>query len=144
MSRAQPRQDLVRRQRRRRLLTSTLDEEVSAVTVSMRVMSAGHGYKYLLKSVVHGDGDLTATDALTRYYANPGTPPGRWLGKGVAQLVTDGARITIESRSPSRSSLGLLGAGRDPLTGEPLGRAYQTFATVPDATTNGSRPCPRT
>lgn len=65
------------------------------MTVSMRVMSAGHGYKYLLRSVVRGDGDGLTADALTRYYANPGTPPGRWLGQGVADLGVDGVRIAV-------------------------------------------------
>ncbi|RPF21501.1 MobF family relaxase [Myceligenerans xiligouense] len=102
------------------------------MTVSMRVMSAGSGYKYLLRSVVHADGDLTAADALTRYYANPGTPPGRWLGKGVAQLGADGARIGVGDQVTEQQLARLLGTGHDPVTGQPLGRAYQQFATVPE------------
>ena len=56
------------------------------VTVSMRVMSAGRGYDYLLKSVVRGDRDMGGTTALTRYYTEEGTPPGRWLGSGLHAL----------------------------------------------------------
>lgn len=44
------------------------------VTVSMRVMSAGDGYAYLLRSVVTGDGRASQTSALTRYYTEAGTP----------------------------------------------------------------------
>ncbi|WP_460753896.1 MobF family relaxase [Myceligenerans cantabricum] len=95
-------------------------------------MSAGSGYKYLLCSVVQGDGDLTAVDALTRYYANPGTPPGRWLGKGVAQLGADGARVGVGDQVTEQQLARLLGTGRDPVTGQSLGRAYQQFATVPE------------
>ena len=47
------------------------------MTVSMRVMSAGDGYKYLLRTVAAGDGDRSLSTPLTRYYAEAGTPPGR-------------------------------------------------------------------
>jgi len=43
--------------------------EVEAVTVSMRVMSAGDGYRYLLRTVVIGDADHRLSTPLTRYYA---------------------------------------------------------------------------
>lgn len=43
------------------------------MTVSMRVMSAGDGYKYLLRTVVAGDGDRSLSTPLTRYYAEAGT-----------------------------------------------------------------------
>ncbi|MBO0610690.1 MobF family relaxase [Myceligenerans salitolerans] len=105
------------------------------MTVSMRVMSAGSGYKYLLRSVIRADGDVTAPDALTRYYANPGTPPGRWLGMGVAQLGADGARIGVGDQVTEQQLARLLGTGHDPVTGQPLGRAYQQFATVPERIT---------
>ena len=62
------------------------------MTVSMRVMSAGDGYKYLLRTVVAADGDRPLSTPLTRYYMEAGTPPGRWLGDGVASLV---ARQTL-------------------------------------------------
>ena len=39
------------------------------MTVSMRVMSAGDGYKYLLRSVAAGDGNRPLSTPLTRYYA---------------------------------------------------------------------------
>ena len=56
------------------------------MTVSMRVMSAGDGYKYLLRTVAAADGDRTLSTPLTRYYVEAGTPPGQWLGSGVASL----------------------------------------------------------
>ena len=46
------------------------------MTVSIRVMTAGQGYRYLLNSVVTGDGDPDAASTLTRYSAEAGTPPG--------------------------------------------------------------------
>ena len=45
------------------------------MTMSMRKMSAGSGYRYLLDSVARGD-----LGAGLSYYTAAGTPPGRWLG----------------------------------------------------------------
>ena len=98
------------------------------MTVSMRVMSAGDGYKYLLKSVAAGDGDRSLLTPLTRYYAEAGNPPGFWLGSGIAGFGT-GELAAGSVASETQLQL-LVGMGRDPLTGEPLGRAYQQFASV--------------
>lgn len=95
------------------------------MTVSMRVMSAGDGYKYLLRTVAAADGDRSLSTPLTRYYAEAGNPPGRWLGAGVTALgegeVGEGAEV-----SEAQLQL-LIGMGRDPITGEPLGRAYPEY-----------------
>lgn len=53
------------------------------MTVSLRRMSAGTGYRYLLRSVAVGDGSRALSTPLTKYYAEAGTPPGRWMGSGV-------------------------------------------------------------
>ena len=95
------------------------------MTVSMRVMSAGDGYKYLLRTVAAGDGDRSLSTPLTRYYNAEGTPPGRWLGAGVATL--GGGRISVGDQVSEAQLQLLVGMGRDPITGEPLGRAYPTY-----------------
>jgi len=100
------------------------------MTVSMRVMSTGDGYKYLLKTVVAGDGNRALSTPLTRYYAEAGTPPGRWLGSGVTSLG-DG-RIVVGSQVSETQLQLLVGMGRDPLTGVPLGRAYPVYAPLAD------------
>lgn len=98
------------------------------MTVSMRVMSAGDGYKYLLRTVAAGDGDRSLSTPLTRYYNAEGTPPGRWLGAGVAGL---GGGQIMEGDQVSEAQLQLLvGMGRDPITGMPLGRAYPAYQPV--------------
>lgn len=98
------------------------------MTVSMRVMSAGDGYKYLLKSVAAGDGDRSLSTPLTRYYAEQGNPPGFWIGQGIAALghgeLTTGSQVSEEQLRL------LVGMGRDPITGDPLGKAYPQFASV--------------
>ncbi|WP_313556154.1 MobF family relaxase [Miniimonas arenae] len=98
------------------------------MTVSMRVMSAGNGYTYLLRSVATADGNRSLTDPLTRYYAEKGTPPGFWVGSGVPDLgaghLTPGDEVT-----ETQLRL-LLGLGCDPVTGTPLGRAWPVYRPV--------------
>ena len=98
------------------------------MTVSVRVMSAGDGYKYLLRTVASGDGDRSLSTPLTRYYAEQGSPPGRWIGQGLAGIGT-GQLMVGDQVSEAQLQL-LVGMGRDPITGDPLGRAYQSFAPV--------------
>jgi conjugative relaxase-like TrwC/TraI family protein len=100
------------------------------VTVSLRRMSAGSGYQYLLRSVAAGDGSRALSTPLTRYYSEVGTPPGRWLGSGVRVLASGqlaaGMPVTEEQLAL------LIGMGRDPITGEQLGRAYPTYKRLAD------------
>ncbi|MGO3022182.1 MAG: hypothetical protein ACTIIH_02940 [Brevibacterium sp.] len=44
------------------------------MTVSMRVMSAGDGYKYLLRTIAAADGERSLSTPLTRYNTEEGTP----------------------------------------------------------------------
>lgn len=96
----------------------------------MRRMSAGSGYQYLLRSVAAGDGNRVLSTPLTRYYSDVGTPPGRWLGSGVGAF---GAGQLRQGMHVSEAQLALLiGMGRDPLTGEQLGRAYPSYKRLSD------------
>lgn len=95
------------------------------MTVSMLKMTAGDGYKYLLRTVVAGDGDRSLSTPLTKYYAETGTPPGRWMGSGVADVAEGRLR---EGDQVSAEMLELLiGDGRDPVTGDQLGKAYPDY-----------------
>ena len=100
------------------------------MTVSMRVMSAGDGYKYLLKTIVAADGDRSLSTPLTRYYAEAGTPPGRWLGAGVGALGH--GELSVGDRVSEAQLQLLIGMGRDPITGNPLGLAFPTYKTPPE------------
>ena len=88
-------------------------------------MSAGDGYKYLLRTVAAGDGDRDRSTPLTRYYSADGTPHGRWMGSGIAALGI-GQLALGDEVSEAQPQL-LIGMGRDPITGEPLGRAYPKY-----------------
>ncbi|MHA7246899.1 MobF family relaxase [Arthrobacter tecti] len=94
----------------------------------MRVMSAGDGYKYLLRTVAAADGDRSLSTPLTRYYAEAGNPPGRWLGTGLPALGAGQLHIGDEVSEPQLQLL--VGMGRDPVTGDSLGRAYPEYRSV--------------
>lgn len=90
-------------------------------------MTAGQGYRYLLNSVVTGDGDHDAASALTRYYLEAGTPPGTWTGSGLPGLAGE---VEPQSEVGEEQLRRLMGFGQDPNTGEQLGRPYRRFATA--------------
>lgn len=100
------------------------------MVVSMRVMSAGRGYEYLLKTVAAGDGNRDLGTPLTRYYSQEGTPPGVWYGAGVQGLGSDiDGRITTGDEVTEEHLVRLLGEGADPITGQRLGLGYGRYAT---------------
>lgn len=76
------------------------------MTVSMRMMSAGASYKYLLRTVAAVDGDRNLSNPLTRYYNADGTPPERWMGSGLPGLgsgqlhVEEPASLRLHRRAP--------------------------------------------
>lgn len=79
--------------------------------------------------MVTGDGDPDAVAALTRYYTEAGTPPGRWLGAGLGGLAHTLAAGEAVSEQHLRR---LMGEGLDPTTGLPLGRRYRHYASTAD------------
>ena len=98
------------------------------MTVSMRVMSAGDGYKYLLRAVATGDGDRVLSTPLTRYYTEEGTPPGRWIGSAVTAL--GGGSIAVGDEVSEVQLQRLIGQGHDPISDQPLGSPYRKYPTV--------------
>ncbi|MFE5336090.1 MobF family relaxase [Isoptericola sp. NPDC056573] len=100
------------------------------MTVSLRVVSAGQGYAYLLRSVVTGDGSEPRASAFTRYFTEAGTPPGVWMGRGLEHLG-DGVLEPGMAVTPAQLQA-LLGHGVDPVTGEPLGRPFREYPTAKD------------
>lgn len=60
--------------------------------MSVHRLSAGNGFRYLLRDTASADVPRDGQLRLTEYYAASGNPPGRWLGSGLAGLA-DGARV---------------------------------------------------
>ena len=92
------------------------------MTISIRRISLGSGYKYLIESVARGDGAVSQSSPLTRYYAESGTPPGRFMGAGLAGL-NDGNGVGKGSEVTEQMLFNMLGMCSDPVTGQQLGRA---------------------
>ena len=74
-----------------------------------------------MSSVAAGDGAPGASNSLTRYYAESGTPPGVFLGAGLADLA-DGRGVERGSVVTEQHLYRMLGLCADPVTGEPLGQ----------------------
>ena len=89
--------------------------------ISLRRMTLGSGYRYLMESVAVGDGAPGHTSNLTRYYATSGTPPGVFLGAGLRGL-DDGRGVEPGSAVTEQHLFNLLGMCADPITGQALGR----------------------
>ena len=88
--------------------------------ISIRRVSLGGGYRYLINSVAAGDGNPEPSKGLAHYYASTGTPPGVFLGAGLADL--DGGKGVEKGSQVSEEHLfNMLGKLSDPVTGEPLG-----------------------
>lgn len=95
----------------------------------MCVRYAGDSYTYLLDSVAADDGRAPAgvkASAMTRYYAAHGTPPGTWLGSGLAGL-NGGAGLRVGSVVTPVQMERLFARGEDPTTGARLGQSPHVY-----------------
>lgn len=98
------------------------------MVMTIRVMSSGKGYEYLLKSVVVGDGDREMSSPLTRYYTESGCPPGTWVGTGLMSLDDGRSAALAEGDTVTEEHLArLLGEGIHPVTGEKLGKRFPSL-----------------
>src|SRR5699024_2358560 len=83
--------------------------------MSLRAVHAGTGYQYLLRSVATHDADPKG-QSLSDYYAAKGTPPGRWIGSGLAGLESDHVTAGAVVTEPQMAAL--YGEGLHPDTDE--------------------------
>ena len=88
--------------------------------ISIRRISLGGGYRYLMESVAVGDGAAGRSNDLSRYYAASGTPPGVFLGAGLGDL--DGGNGVERVTTVTEKHLEAMLAGcADPISGEAVG-----------------------
>ena len=91
--------------------------------MTIRRLSIGAGYKYLLKSIAVGDGpEGTDKSDLVRYYSETGTPPGVFLGAGLVGL-DNGRGVAVGQSVTAENLQRMLQDCADPITGEVLGKA---------------------
>ena len=95
--------------------------------LSIHRLSAGDGFRYLLRHTASHDVNRSAASSLTSYYAASGYPPGRWLGSGLAGVA--GGRLAPGDEVTETQMGNLYGRGLDPVTGAALGRAYRVYRT---------------
>ena len=89
--------------------------------ISLRRMTLGSGYRYLMESVAVGDGAPGHSSNLTRYYADVGNPARRVLGRRPGRPRRR-PRGRAGSQVTEQHLFNLLGMCADPITGQPLGR----------------------
>jgi conjugative relaxase-like TrwC/TraI family protein len=94
--------------------------EGDAQVISIRRISLGGGFRYLMESVAVGDGAAESSSPLTRYYSESGTPPGVFLGGGLRDL-DGGAGVEAGSQVTEEHLRLMLAACADPISGEPVG-----------------------
>lgn len=93
--------------------------------LTIRPLSLGRGFNYLMDSIVAGDGAVEHSSALTRYYAESGTPPGVFLGSGLAGLG-GGEGVERGSQVSEEHLYRMLGLRADPLTSTPVGHPVKS------------------
>ena len=88
--------------------------------ITLRRLTLGEGYRYLMSSIAVGDGRPDRGSPLTRYYAESGTPPGIFLGGGLADL-DDGRGVEHGHQVSEEHLMNMLGLLADPVSGQPVG-----------------------
>lgn len=97
--------------------------------MSLARLSAGAGYRYLLRHIACGDACREPRMQLTAYYAASGYPAGWWLGTGLKGL-DEGRGLAKGTVVTEEAMAALYGKGHDPITDKPLGMAYPTYKSA--------------
>jgi DNA primase catalytic core len=93
--------------------------------MSLKRLTAGHGYDYLTRQVAAGDATEKGRTSLATYYTEKGETPGRWVGSGLAGVegLHAGDLVTAEQMQA------LFGAGMHPLAQERAAALQQDGAS---------------
>ena len=109
--------------------------------MSIRRMTLGSGFRYLMSSVARMDEAGPAAN-LTAYYAAAGTPMGRYLGAGLAGL--DNGKASQPARVVTEEALWrMLGMLQDPATGSRWGELPATSRACIIDRAGRVRPAPK-
>ncbi|MDC7120589.1 relaxase domain-containing protein [Cellulomonas fimi] len=105
--------------------------------MTLHRLTAGAGYRYLLRHIATGDCERRGPSPMTTYYAASGNPPGRWLGRGLGALgrrTGTAVAVGVEQGTvvAEEGMARLFSHGLDPSTGVPLGRRYSPAAPPAD------------
>lgn len=112
--------------------------------MTVHVLHAGDGYKYLTRQVATADNARERGMSMSDYYMQHGNPPGMWVGSGIAELGVSGTvreaqmkALFGEGRHPDAERLELeaLVRGDSPkeaMRGTQLGRAFPKFEEKED------------
>jgi conjugative relaxase-like TrwC/TraI family protein len=90
--------------------------------MSLKKLAVGSGYEYLTRQVAAADSTELGSMPLGDYYAAKGEAPGRWIGSGLVGIDGLGYGDVVTDQQMKN----LFGDGCDPVTGEALGRAFQS------------------
>ena len=85
----------------------------AGAVMSLARLSAGSGYKYLLRHTACGDACREPGTPLTAYYAASGYPAGRWLGTGLTG-VDGGQGLAVGTVVTEEAMAALYGSGPRP------------------------------
>jgi conjugative relaxase-like TrwC/TraI family protein len=100
--------------------------------ISIRRISLGGGFRYLIDSVARGDGETEPSPSLAAYYAESRTPPGVFLGSGLADLDR-GKGLEPGSQVSEEHLWNMLVACSDPVSGEVIGSLPRRSGSAPVA-----------
>ena len=100
------------------------------LTMGKPLKVGGTAWAYLVDSV---SGELAQGAEAARYYGGQGTPPGKFVGKGLVGLGDHLGAVTPADLVSPEMLYRMLVLLADPLTGEPLGRPPSTTEKAPVA-----------
>ncbi|MBW3642699.1 MAG: relaxase domain-containing protein, partial [Actinobacteria bacterium] len=103
------------------------------MTMGRPLKMGGNGWKYLTESVTPDVGEIELGADSARYYAAPGTPPGRFLGRGLEGLGGRPGAVRVGDEVSSEMLHNMLARLADPVTAEVLGRQPSTGKRPPVA-----------
>ncbi|HZT66199.1 MAG TPA: MobF family relaxase [Acidimicrobiales bacterium] len=93
----------------------------------------GNAWQYLIESVTPDAGEIRLGADSARYYAAPGTPPGRFCGRGLDGLGTHPGAVKVGDQVSPEALARMLGQLADPVTEKTLGRAPAATRKAPVA-----------